>query len=266
MKNLLLSLFVMFGACASTASAEDISAYLTGEHVEASDARKKLKSVGYQVLVTYDSVKDGQTIVFTNETLKAQAAKEKRAHAAVLRLFVDNQEKTISITNPAYFGRAFMQDDYNEKVFNAELEKLSGAFPGLVGSKDKLDDDDIAGFHFMMGMPYYEDPDTLGKGSNSELLAKLHATKKVLFELKLSDNSTLVGYTLGDETNKFVEKIGRANAAVLPYCISVEDGEATSLAAKYYLAISYPKLTMGEFMGISDVPGAITSDLEKAFK
>jgi len=266
MKNLLLSLLVMFGASASIASAENISAYLTGEHMETSAARKKLKSVGYEVLATYDSVKDGQTIVFTNETLKAQGAKEKRAHAAVLRLFVDNQEKTISITNPVYFGRAFMQNDYNENVFKAELEKLSGAFPGLTGSKDALEDDDIAGFHFMMGMPYYEDPDELADGSNGDLLAKVQSSKNILFKLQLSDNSTLVGYALGDETSKFVEKIGRANAAVLPYCISIEDGKATSLAAKYYLAISYPKLTMGEFMGISDVPGAITSDLEKAFK
>jgi hypothetical protein len=266
MKNLLLSLLVLFGASASTVNAEDISAYLVGGHMDVNDARKKLKSVGYQVLVTYNSVKDGQTIVFTNEALIAQAAKEKRAHAAVLRLFVDNQEKTISITNPVYFGRAFMQDDYNEKVFNAELEKLSGAFPGLVGSQDKLEDDDIAGFHFMMGMPYYEDPDALADGSNSDLLAKVKSSNNVLFELKLSDKSTLVGYALGDETSKFVEKIGRANAAVLPYCISIEDGKATSLAAKYYLAISYPKLSMGEFMGISDVPGIITGDLEKAFK
>ncbi|MBC8237977.1 MAG: hypothetical protein H8E76_07075, partial [Helicobacteraceae bacterium] len=136
MKNLLLSLLVLFGASASTVNAEDISAYLVGGHMDVNDARKKLKSVGYQVLVTYNSVKDGQTIVFTNDVLKAQAAKEKRAHAAVLRLFVDNQEKTISITNPVYFGRAFMQDDYNENVFNAELEKLSGAFPGLTGSQD----------------------------------------------------------------------------------------------------------------------------------
>ena len=266
MKNLLLSLLVMLGASASSVSAKDISAYLVGEHMDAKTARKTLKSVGYKILVTYDSVKDGQTIVFTNEALKAQASKEKRAHAAVLRLFVDNQENTISLTNPVYFGRAFMQDDYKEDVFNAELEKLSGAFPGLVGSKDALDDDDIEGFHFMMGMPYYEDEDELSEGSNSELLAKLKSSNNVLFELQLSDNSTLVGYALGAETSKFVSTIGRANAAVLPYCISIEDGKATALAAKYYLAISYPKLTMGEFMTISDVPGAILSDLEKPLK
>lgn len=267
MKNLLLSLLVMFGASASTVSAEDVSAYLVGEHMDAKSARKALKSIGYKILATYDSVKDGQTIVFTNDTLITQAAKEKRAHAAVLRLFVDNQEKMISITNPVYFGRAFMQDDYNENVFNAELEKISGAFPGLNGSKDALEDGDISGFHFMMGMPYYEDEDTLAKGSNSELLSKVKANAdNVIFELKVSDNSTLIGYKLSDVTRGFVSTIGRANAAVLPYCISIEDGKATALAAKYYLAISYPKLTMGEFMTISDVPGQIFEDLEKPFK
>jgi len=266
MKNILLSLLVMLGASASSVSAENVSAYLVGDHMDVKTARKKLKSIGYKILVTYDSVKDGQTIVFTNDTLKTQASKNKRAHAAVLRLFVDNQENTISITNPVYFGSAFMQDDYNANVFNAELEKLSGAFPGLEGSKDTLDDDDISGFHFMMGMPYYEDEDTLAKGSNSELLSKVKASGNVLFELQLSDNSTLVGYKLGDVTSKFIDKIGRANSAVLPYCISIEDGKATALAAKYYLAISYPKLSMGEFMTISDVPGAILDDLEKPFK
>ena len=65
---------------------------------------------------------------------------------------------------------------------------------------------------------------------------------------------------------KFIKKIGRANASVLPYCISIEDSKATALAAKYYLAISYPLLSMGEFMTISTVPGAIKQDLTKAFK
>ncbi|MFT5660861.1 MAG: hypothetical protein ACI9TV_001505 [Sulfurimonas sp.] len=269
MRNLLLSLLVMLGASASTVNAEDISAYLVGEHMDVKSARKALKGVGYKILATYDSVKDGQTIVFTNDTLIAQATKEKRAHAAVLRLFVDNQEKIISITNPVYFGRAFMQDDYNDNVFNAELEKISGAFPNLVGSEDKLEDDDIAGYHYMMSRPYYEDNEELGEGSQSELVAKAknyQNAKSVIFELKLSDTSTLFGYELGEETKKFVEKIGRANAAVLPYTISIENGTATSLHGEYYLALSYPLLSMGTFMSISDVPDKITEDLKKAFK
>ena len=68
------------------------------------------------------------------------------------------------------------------------------------------------------------------------------------------------------EQKSLSKKIGRANAAVLPYCVSIENGLASSLAAKYYLAVSYPLLSMGEFMTISTVPGAIKQDLSKPFK
>jgi len=258
---------IYFGTTALVAD-DEISAYLVGEHIEVSVAKTKLKDVGFDVIASYEPVKGGTTLIFTNSTLKAEGAKPKRAHAAVLRMFIDDKEKMISITNPVYFGRAFMQDDYKDDIFSAQLKKINNAFSGLKGSKDKLDSGDIAGFHFTFGMPYYEDPDELEDGSSSELLAKAKGYengKLLIFELKLSSDSTLLGYELSSETKKFIDKTGRANAALLPYCISIEDGMASSLAAKYYLAVSYPQLTMGEFMTISDVPGAIENDLKRPF-
>ena len=273
-KKLMLISAILFTSVIANAGdtgleGKDVSAYLKGAYVDVDSAKVKLSDAGFEVIASYEPVNKGTTLVFTNAALKAEGAKPKRAHAAVLRMFIDEQEKSISITNPVYFGKAFMQDDYNHGVFNSQLESINGVFSGLVGTDDKLNFDDLAGYHFMMGMPYYEDPDELGEGSNTELLAKAKAYKKgklLIFELKLSDNSTLVGYELGNRTKKFVKKIGRANAAVLPYCVAIEDGIASALGAKYYLAVSYPLLTMGEFMTISTVPGAITKDLSKPFK
>ena len=282
MRNILISLLVVtlfiFSGCASKSVSsdgsdaligQDINTYLIGEYIDVKTATSKLEEVGYEVLATYEPVKKGTTIVFTNSALKAEAAKPGRSNAAVLRLFIDDQEKMISFTNPVYFGKAFMQDYYNHLVFNAELENITKSFTGLKPSVDKLKFDDLAGFHFMVGMPYYNEPDELGKGTNEELVAKAKGYKKgklEIFELKLSDNSYLIGYDLGKRTKKFVKKIGRVNAAILPWCISVENGVASALNAKYYIAISYPLFTMTEFMGIATVPGAITKDLEKPFK
>jgi hypothetical protein len=265
------ALFVSVGANAGDTGLEgkDVSAYLNGGYVDVDTAKTKLTDAGFEVLASYEPVKKGTTLVFTNSALKAEGAKPKRSHAAILRLFIDEQEKSISFTNPVYFGKAFMQDDYNHAVFNAQSEAINKAFPGLEGSKDKMPFDDLEDFHFMFGMPYYHEVDELSEGSNSELLESVKSYKKgklVVFELKLSDKTTLVGYELGNRTKKFIDKIGRANAAVLPYCVSIEDGAATAMAAKYYLAVSYPLLTMGEFMTISTVPGAIKQDLSKAFK
>lgn len=268
MRRIVIAFFTLL-ALASSVNAKEISTYLVGDYLDASSAKVKLANAGFEVIAEYKSVKDGLTLVFTNEALKTQASKPKRAHAAVLRLFVDEKEQMISFTNPIYFGKAFMQDDYNAKVYESAKASIEGEFSGLKGSVDKLEEDDIAGYHFMMGMPYYEDVDELGEDTTTQLLKKVQTYKKgkfVLFTLKLNDDSYLVGYDLSKRTKKFVKKIGRANAAVLPYMISIENGLASSLEAKYYLAVSYPLLTMTEFTTIATVPGAIKKDLSKPFK
>jgi len=284
MKKILLTLItatvVIFSGCASKSPTPEsktglegtkVNTYLVGEYVDVATAKSKLEAAGFEVVAKYASIKKGTTIVFTNADIKAEATKSGRAFAAVLRLFVDEKEKMISFSNPVYFGKAFMQDEYNHTVFNGALEKINGAFPGLKASPDELEFDDLAGYHFMVSMPYYEDLDELGKpGVNTaELVEKAKSFKKgkaVVFELKLSETSTILGYDLGKRTKKFVKKIGRANAAILPWIVSIEDGKARALNAKYYIALSYPLLDMNGFMGIMTVPGAITKDLEKAFK
>ncbi|CAI6150403.1 MAG: hypothetical protein SPLUMA2_SPLUMAMAG2_01745 [uncultured Sulfurimonas sp.] len=266
---------VGISACAAVEVAQTslegtkINTYLIGEYMSASSAEAKLKSAGFEVIANYKSIKKGTTIVFTDAALKAEAAKPSRSNIAVMRLFVDEKEQMISITNPVYFGKAFMQEEYNHTIFNAELEKINKAFPGLSRSKDEWDFDGLADYHFMISMPYYKDIDEVGKGTDEALLAKVKSYKKgkgLIFELKLSETSTLVGYALSKRTSKFVKKIGRANAAILPYCFTIENGKATALNAKYYIAISYPLLNMNGFMKIMTIPGAVIKDYEKVFK
>lgn len=266
--SMMYSTLIILGVASLNAD-DKISTYLVGEYIEVNTAKAELEKVGFNVIASYSPVKEGTTLVFTNEALKSEGAKSKRAHVAILRMFIDDKEKKVSVTNPIYFAKAFMQDLYEEDVFIEQFEKIYRAFPNLKGSKDNLEFDDLAGFHFMMGMPYYDDFDELAEGNHNDLLQKARNYKKgklLIFELKLSDESTLLGYEIGKKTKKFVKKIGRTNAALLPYCISIEDEKATSLAAKYYLALSYPQLSMGQFMTISSVPGAIEKDLKKPFK
>lgn len=269
---------VAFSGCSSsgaTPSAKTglegtkVNTYLQGEYVSVNDAEAKLKEAGFEIVATYKPVKKGTTIVFTDAALKAEAAKPSRSNIAVLRLFVDDKEKSISITNPVYFGKAFMQEEYKHAVFNGELEKITKAFPGLKPSADKWDFDGLADYHFMISMPYYKEVDVVGEGTNEALLAKAKKYKKgkgLIFELKLSDTTTLLGYALGKRTSKFVKKIGRANAGILPYCVTLDNGKATALSAKYYIAISYPLLDMNGFMGIMTIPGSVIKDYQKVFK
>ena len=270
---------VMFAGCNATGPSanaattgyegKQVATYLQGAHVDVESAKSKLEAAGFEIVTTYAPVKKGHTVIFTNAALKAEAAKPGRGHAAILRLFIDDKEKTISFNNPVYFGKAYMQGDYNHAVFNAQLESISKAFPGLKDSVDKWEFNGLASYHFMIGMPYYEDQDVVGEGTNADLLAKADKYKKgkmKVFEIKLSENSTLLGYELGKRTSKFTKKIGRVNAGLLPWTIAIENGKASALSAKYHIALSYPLLDMNGFMGIMTVPGAVVKDLEKVFK
>jgi hypothetical protein len=272
-------LFLSFSGCASKSATADealnapqekeISTYLLGAYVDVDTAKSKLAEAGFEVLGAYKSFKKGTTIVFTNDALKAAADKPQRGFAAVLRLLVDDERQQISITNPVYFGKAFLQDDYKHADAVAIQKSLKEAFGELKGSVDKWEFEGLADYHFMMGMPYYKEVYVLGEGENAALLEKARSYKKgknLLFELKLSDNRTLLGYELSKRTSKFVNKTGTQNANILPYTVLIEDGQAKALAGKYYIAISYPLLSMGQFMKIATIPGAIEKDLKKPFK
>ncbi len=282
MKKLLTILFgafvlTFFGFAGKSAEAQasggeptgEVSAYLQGAYVGVADAQSKLTAGGFEVLATFESVKEGKTIVFTCPTLKKEAAKPNRANIAAMRLFVDDKEKTISLANPVYFGKAYMQKDYNHATFTAVKAKLEKAFSGLKDSEDKMKFKDLAGYHFTIGMPYYEDTKVLGEGTDADLLAKLKSYKggkDLVFELKISNDTTLVGYGVGAGTKRFVDKIGRANAGLMPWPIVISGGKATTLQAEYYIAMNYPLLGMGQFAGIATVPGDVIKDLSKPFK
>lgn len=247
----------------------NMNTYFKGAYIDADTASATLKDAGFEVLANYKSIKKGKTLVFTCPTLKAEAAKPGRAYIAVMRMFIDEKEQTISITNPVYWGKAFMQEQYDHDKFTAVSNKINSAFPGLTKSLDEWDYDELAGYHFTAMMPYYEDQPVIAEGSNADLLAKAKDYKKgknLIFELKLSDTSTLIGYGLGASTTRFPKKIGRNNAGLLPWTISIEDSKAKILPGEYYIALSYPLLKMGGFMGIMSIPDSVIKDLSKPFK
>ncbi|MDA7818123.1 hypothetical protein N9A28_08020 [Sulfurimonas sp.] len=248
----------------------DVSAYLQGAHISLEDVEAKLTNAGFEIVTTFKSIKKGKTVVFTCPTLKKEAAsKPMRANIAVLRIFVDDQEQTISIANPVYFGKAYMQDDYKHETFSAVKAKLEKEFPGLKGSEDAMEFDDLGDFRFTMMHPRYDEVEVVGEGTNDELLEKARSYKKgkmLSFELKITDETTLLGYAIGRGTERFVKKIGRNNAGLLPWPIVINDGKATILQAEYYIAMNYPMLGMMQFGGIASAPGNVIKDLKKPFK
>ncbi len=249
-----------------------VSAYLRAPFTDVENAKHQLEQAGFKVLGISSVNKKGtlKTITFTSDALLALAKKKNSAFTGVMRLLVDKVNNQISITNPLYFARAYMGDNYDDKTVRKVVEKLNSVFKGLKNSKDKLKFTLLPKYRFMEGMPYYKDMVVVAKGANSkallEKLKKKNGGKALQFVQQIGDDSYLVGVRLGKRTSKFIKKIGTNNASLLPFPVWIEKGVAKIMEPKYYLSINYPMLKMSNFMKIATIPDAIRNDCEKLFK
>lgn len=243
-----------------------ISAYLRGNFMDVATVEEKLKAAGFTHLSSAPVNKKGDliSVVFTNDALVSMASKTNRGFMATLRVLVDTKEKTISITNPLYLAKAFMQKEFDEKSAKKILDTLIIHFTGLKNSKDALKFQLLPQYQFMNGMPKYDNMIEVAAGN--DLLERVKDNKRLVFTQKLENGSTLIGIELRKRTRKFTKRIGRNNAAMLPYPILIEDGKARILDPKYYISLMYPMLKMSEFMTIATVPDAMVKDCEKMFQ
>ena len=274
MKKILLSSLL---ASILTASLIDnqTSSYEYATYKNSSAVKSALKTNGLTVIGEYDAMQDKNyhIIVYTCPTLKKDASKENRAFAAVQKVLINNNDKELVLTNPEYFLHAFMQDDFMQDDFNEDHakrvnKKLSMAFGTLKDSEDGLDDDDIADYHFMIAMPYYEDMIEVAQGTDLEKRLEANAANKIVFKID-TGKALLYGIAMQGEKGEayFINEIkGKKSSAFLPYMIMIEDNKAKILHPKYYLAIAYPNLSMGEFMSIQNTPGDIEEYMTKLFK
>lgn len=292
MRKLILSMLTLaalvFSGCAGKTTVagyegpKEVSTYMVAPLMSTDEVKAALSAQGFEILSVSKVTKEKMdSIVFTHPHLKALANKPGRGFlAGSMRALVNTADKEVRITNPRYFTRAFLQDDYKLNDEVPLLEAMNKAFPTLTPSEDKWEFDKLPSYQFMISRPYYQDTIEIKEGTLSELQATLekHAKKNLIFKLELAEGRVLYGVNLSKRTMKFPDKIGVKNAGLLPWMVLIEnetvtkDGKetviakATAMRADYYIAISYPLLDLMGFATIMTVPGAVIKDLEKYFK
>lgn len=192
----------------------------------------------------------------------------------------------VSYTNPAYWGNAYFRGDFSKvksnydavaKALEGVMKSLDGYKGSSFGSKKGVDADDLHKYHYMMGMPYFDDTEELKEfDSYKDAVAKIDANlKKGVANAKLvykvsvpGKNLTVYGIGLSGEDgeSKFLPKIDIASpkhTAFLPYEILVMGNEVHMLHGRFRIAVSFPDLSMGTFTKIMSTPGDIEDMMEK---
>lgn len=248
--------------------------------------KEALTQNGFYVIGEYAVAKNENLFVtcFTSNELKDLSLqfKDRGALASVLKVgFVKKDGKTtVSILNPEYMFMAYWGEQLKgqEDQLMAISDKVKATFKGFGKAEPfggTIDKDDLADYHYMMMMPYFDDPDELNEfDSFEEGLATIRKnleagkgnTVKVYEQVFEGKQIAIFGVGLLDaEAGEahFLPIIGEDHIANMPYEIILKGKEATSLPGKYRIALFWPSLTMGQFMKINSTPGYIKDTLEE---
>lgn len=273
MQKMVYGLLVFLGMATLAMAAETTPTDFKAGYLKLDDLKKKLTDNGLQVLGTHQVAgsEDYTVVVYTSAELKQAARLPNRGFMAVLRILHNRRDQELVVSNPEYYMRAFLRKDYKEGMAKPIHAALVSALGTLTPTDDSMKTKKLAKYHFMMSMPYYDDFQRVAQGSTDELCKKLEANVKdrIVFKLNIADDgsSILYGVALPLEIEKFNEKLETMGQShLLPYTVLIENGEASILHAKFYFALSFPQLTMGEFMKIMSVPGEVKKSFEADFQ
>jgi hypothetical protein len=293
----LIPIFIMLLA-GFTAASQTLMPYILGATASGSIDKTKVKvksgleGAGFTVVGEYMPVEDASrwVIIVSHPALDhaVKAVGELTGFAATLRvgLTKENSIINVSYTNPTYWGNAYFRDDFDkvagdytkvEAAFKAAVANVGEAKGTAFGSEEGVEIDDLKNYHYMFGMPYFDETKELADfDSHNEAIARIEnslkwgkpgvklvyrhdvpGTKLVLYGLALSGE---------DGEGNFMPKIDIStpkHTAFLPYELLVMDNEVHMLHGRFRIALSFPDLTMGTFTKIMSTPGDIEELLEQ---
>ncbi|MDX2504099.1 MAG: hypothetical protein QNL62_06445 [Gammaproteobacteria bacterium] len=248
------------------------------------DTKSKLSSAGFEIVGEHSPYKGASIIIVTNDALKNNAkASDFGGYGAVQRIAVTDMNGNIQVT---YTNPVYMANGYRMK---GQLEDVAAALKGALGeqqtygSEKGLTGKKLQGYHYMFGMPYFDDPDVLAKHDSYDkavaaveagLAAGKGGTSKVYRVDIPGKQQSVIGVAMSQDMSsdvtimKEVDFKDIRSTAHLPYELLVhEDGKVYALNGKFRIALNFPDLSMAgahSFMGIMASPDAIKKALSAA--
>lgn len=273
----------------SLASAQVLKPFILGSKgagdlaQKVEETKKALTGAGFAVVGTYNPYANTSLIVVTNDELKATAAKSEMGGFGVAQrvsVVKIKDEIQVAYANPVYWANIYRMGGDLKGV----AEKLQATLGKVeeFGAKG-LTAQQLRKYHYMMMMPYFDDPDRLVMHASHEEAIKaveagLAAGKQGVTKVYRVDipgkKEVVFGVAMkGEGKDKIMDDKFIMNeidfkevksAAHLPYEVLVVDRYVYALSARFRIAASFPDLSMtGEnsFMRIMECPDAIKKAL-----
>lgn len=246
------------------------------------DAKARLAAAGFELAGSYAPYDGAVVLAVTSPALQAAAAAQRfGGYLAAQRVSITqvDGEVQVAFTNPAY-----MAAGYRVRADVAPVgERLAAALGRIeeYGPKDGRSAKDLRGYHYMMSMPYFDDPWKLATfPSQAEALAAVEAglaagkgKARKVYRVDVSPDEAVFGVALADgcgadaNVMKEIDFKPLRSTGHLPYEVLVSRGEVFALHAKFRIALNFPDLSMmgdHSFMRIRCAPDSIEWALKQA--
>ena len=284
--KLVLHLGLWFWLVANPVLAWAISPYVTGYRMAARGVPEvmhlveaRLAAQQFEVIGRYQpaGLANYGTVIATDRRLR-DAVRQIGGSAvvgAVVRVGVRADGATF-YTNPDYWQRAYFRRRFESvQPSLADVKRRLGQalgvgtpFGGDVPPPELLD------YRYMIGMENFDsDKNELQSFASFDAaiktirdnLARRVAGTALAYELVFPERKLAVfGVAMNDPKigeAAWLRKLGLDHIAAMPYEIYVVDRQAGALYGRYRIALGWPALGMGTFMGIRDVPQQIWETL-----
>ena len=255
----------------------------TGD-VEASvaAAKQKLAAAGLEVAGSYSPYEGAVVLAVTSPALREAAAKSRfGGYAAAQRVAVTRvgDEIQTTYTNPVYMQHAYRMA--------GDLAPVAQALEAALGRVEEYGPDegrrpkDLRGYHYMVSMPYFDEPWKLASFETHRAaveavasgLAHEQGGTRLVYRIDVPGaEETVFGVGLsagcgGDEhVMKEIDFKPLRSTGHLPYEVLVSGKDVYALHAKFRIAVNFPDLKMmgsHSFMNIRCAPDDIEAALGK---
>lgn len=268
----------------ATASAQAIQPYVlaytakTTAAAESANVKSKLSAAGFEVVGEFAPYPGAMVLAITNPALKQMAgATSYGGFGAIEHVALTEVDGSLQVSylNLPYLAAAYrMKGDYSAAA--QSLKTALGATQ-TYGTQKGRTTDDLASFHYMVGMERYDDFYKLGSHKSYEEAVKAvedNLRKNVggaaqVYRVDIpGKQQTVFGVSRANVTDKnandkhIMFEVVDANApikttAYLPYQMMVNGKDVIAMHMRFRMAVWHPDLTMGTFGKLMSSPNAI---------
>lgn len=250
--------------------------------VQLAELEKKLSAAGFTVIGRHlpkGIAQNGTLIVTDPGILEAiRAIGGSAVVASAIRVGVQ-ANGTVSYMNPDYWYRAYLRGKFGsaQAAVTAAQARLVQALGEGKPFGGNVDAEDLPNYRYMFGMERFDagNSELVTHASYEEALASVRtnlankvADASQVYELSMPEKKIAVFGVAMNSTDSgegwWVNKIeGSEHVAALPYEIFIVDNKVYALYARYRIALAWPDLGMGKFMGIINAPTAIQNTMSR---